>query len=93
MIAKKLLKILIGTIIILLVPVLAMQFTDSVQWDLRDFVIIGTLLFSAGTLYELITSRIDPKYRNLVAIILLAVVLLIWGELAVGIVGSPIAGS
>jgi hypothetical protein len=36
------------TAFILMLPLLAMQFTDEVVWDLTDFAVAGALLFSAG---------------------------------------------
>jgi len=90
---KNLLRYIIGTALILLVPLVAMQFTDEVKWDLSDFVVIGTLLFGAGLIFELVTARVNPKYRTIVAVMITAAVLLVWTELAVGIFGSPFAGS
>lgn len=91
--AKNIMRIVIGTALVLLVPLVAMVFTDEVKWDLRDFVIIGTLLISAGLTFELVTAIMNPKYRPVVAMVLIAAVLLIWAELAVGVFGSPFAGS
>jgi hypothetical protein len=91
--AKNILRILIGTGLILLVPLVAMQFTDEVNWSVSDFVIIGALLIGAGLLFELITSRVDAKYRPIIGVVIASVVLLVWAELAVGIFGSPFAGS
>ncbi len=90
---KKIFRILIGATLVLLVPLIAMIFTDEVQWNLADFVIIGTLLIGAGLTFELITSKLNPKYRVSIALVFIAAVLLIWAELAVGIFGSPFAGS
>ncbi len=86
-------RILIGTAIILLVPLIAMQFSDEVNWGLSDFVITGVLLIAAGLAFELIARRIDPKYRIIVGFVVAAIVALVWIEVAVGIFGSPIAGS
>jgi len=35
---KDSIRIVLGTAAILLVPLIAMQFTDEVKWDLTDFV-------------------------------------------------------
>lgn len=86
-------RILLGTALILLVPLVAMQFSDEVNWDLADFVIIGTLLMSAGLTYELMKTRVNAKYRSTLALGVITAVLLIWAELAVGIFGTPFSGS
>ena len=76
----------IGTAVILSIPLIAMQFSDEVDWDLADFIIIGTLLFGAGLLYDFIASRLQNSNRRLVVgLIIAAFVLYIWAELAVGI--------
>jgi hypothetical protein len=61
-------------------------------WTGSDFVIMGILIFGAGTAYELI-SRFLPRRKMIVGIIVLLALLLAWAELAVGIFGSPFAGS
>lgn len=38
-------------------------------------------------------TRVDAKYRPILALVVIAGVLLIWVELAVGVFGSPLAGS
>jgi hypothetical protein len=48
---KNIIRIVLATAFILLIPLLAMQFTDEVAWDLADFVIIGTLLLGTGLTY------------------------------------------
>lgn len=83
----------VGTALVLAVPLIAMLFTDDVQWDLRDFIVIGTLLMGAGIIFELVTSKVNPKYRGAIAVAVLGAVLLMWAELAVGVFGSPFAGS
>lgn len=90
---KNIIRIMVGTALILMVPLVAMQFSEEVDWKLGDFVIIGTLLISAGLAYELVSSKVNKKYCLVIAAIIGAAVLLIWAELAVGIFGSPFAGS
>lgn len=90
---NNILRIVSGAGIVLMIPLIAMLFTDEVDWGLGDFVVIGSLLIGTGLMYELIASKVSPKYRVLVAVVLLAALLLTWAELAVGIFGSPIAGS
>jgi hypothetical protein len=91
--SKNIIRIVLGAGLILLIPLVAMQFSDDVDWGLFDFVIIGTLLISTGLLYELLKTKVNAKYRIVVAGVLVIVMLLIWAELAVGLFGTPFAGS
>ena len=77
------------TAAILLAPLVAMQFTDEVNWGLLDFIVMGILLFGTGLTYVLI-SRISESivYRTAVGVAVVAGLLLIWLNLAVGIIGS-----
>jgi hypothetical protein len=79
----------LSTICILLVPLLAMYFTDEVNWNWFDFLVAGILLFGAGLAYILI-SKISKRlvYWIAVGIAILAGLFLIWVNLAVGIIGS-----
>jgi hypothetical protein len=79
-------RIALGTAAILLIPLVAMQFTDAVVWDFMDFVVTGMLLFGAGLVFELTTRNIrNKKYKVLIGIALASAVIVIWIELAVGI--------
>ncbi|HYD93369.1 MAG TPA: hypothetical protein VEB18_02860 [Candidatus Paceibacterota bacterium] len=83
---KKILRILAITIGVLLIPLVAMQFTEEVNWGLADFGTIGVLIFVAGLTYELITAKMQKAmHRMMVAAAVLFAVLLIWAHLAVGI--------
>jgi len=79
----------IATASILMVPLVAMLFTDEVNWSLFDFIVMGILLFGTGLTYVLI-SRISDSiaYRTAVGVAVVAGLLLIWVNLAVGIIGS-----
>ncbi len=91
---KRLLLILAAVAILLLIPLIAMQFTTEVDWDLRDFLIMGVLLVGTGLTCELILRNVKSKTNRLLICggVLLGFIL-IWAELAVGIFGSPFAGS
>ncbi len=83
---KKIIRILVVTVLILTVPLVAMLFTDEVKWGMADFVIIGALLFGAGFVYELLASKTHTRDQKIVtASVLVAVVIYVWAELAVGI--------
>ena len=91
---NKILRVALGTALVLLVPLIAMLFTDEVQWNWFDFLVIGTLLVSAGLTYEFVVKRVkDNTRQTALVIVLIASVLLAWAELAVGLFGSPFAGS
>ena len=86
-------RILIGAVLILSVPLVAMQLSDEVDWNWLDFVVIGTLLVGTGLAFELLSTKLPKKYRPVIAVVLLAALMLAWAELAVGVFGSPFAGS
>jgi hypothetical protein len=91
---KRLVGILITVAIILLIPLVAMQFTDEVKWSPFDFAVMGVLLLSTGLLCEFVMKKFSSfKHRVIICGIILVALLLIWAELAVGIFGTPFAGS
>jgi len=91
---KRLTIILTIAAILLLIPFVAMQFTDEVDWNSFDFLVMGALLFSTGIVCELIMRKVKSiKYRIIICVGVLFMCFLIWAELAVGIFGTPFAGS
>lgn len=92
---NKRLIIIIGVIVLLLlIPLFAMQFTDEVMWDRTDFAVMGALLLGTGLLGSFIVKKVQKtKHRILLCILLAVVFMLVWGELAVGIFGTPLAGN
>jgi len=74
---------------ILLLPAVAMQFTDEVAWTTFDFVFAGAMLLGVGLTFELAASRTSNiYYRAGVAAALLVSLLIVWSTGAVGIIGS-----
>lgn len=91
---NRLKAIVLTVAFILLIPFVAMQFTNEVSWDLFDFVVAGVLLLGTGLMIELAIRTIKNKNTRIAMITaILFVLFLLWAELAVGIFGSPIAGS
>jgi hypothetical protein len=86
--SNNLVRFAAGTVAFLLIP-----FVGGWPWELGDYVIMGSLIFGTGLLYELITKTIGKKHRMLVGVLLLGLLALVWAELAVGIFGTPFAGS
>ncbi len=80
--------------LLLSIPLIAMQFTTEVDWSAFDFLIAGILLFSTAFAIDFIlrTVKLSGKKFLYIAIIII-VLLLVWAELAVGIFGTPFAGS
>jgi len=79
----------VAALILLLLPLLAMQVTDEVAWDLADFVVAGALLFGTGLTFELVARKMDSiAYRAAVGIAVVTALLLVWMNLAVGIIGN-----
>ena len=80
--------------LLLIIPLIAMQLTDEVEWSLFDFIIMGTLLLITGLMGEIIFKKVKKyKYRVILYVVVAITFLLIWAELAVGIFGTPFAGS
>ncbi len=91
---KRLTGILLTVAFLLLVPFVAMQFTNEVNWTLSDFVAAGVLLLGTGLLCELVIRNVHKiGYRIVICAALLIALLLVWAELAVGIFGTPFAGN
>ncbi len=89
MYSKSILRAALVTALILLIPLIAMQFTSEVNWSAGDFVFMGVLLFGTGLAWELISKKSGkPAYRLAVALAVLASFLLIWVNAAVGIIGE-----
>ena len=93
-VTKKITMVLAVTAALLLVPLVAMQFTGEVNWTLSDFVIAGVLLAGTGLAYVLSTMKMSSaRARTVVGIVLAVALALVWAELAVGVFGTPFAGS
>ena len=80
--------------VILSIPLIAMQFTKEVNWTLSDFLIMGILLFTTVFTIDFVLKKFKTLKSRLILIVGIVVLLaLVWAELAVGIFGSPLAGS
>lgn len=75
---------------LLLVPLIAMQLgAEGVVWGPEDFIVMGAMLGLACGAYELVSRLPGGRaYRAGFALAILACFLLVWINLAVGIIGS-----
>lgn len=75
--------------LLLLLPLVAMRFTDEVNWTASDFVFAAVLFGSVGLAFELIVRKSGSlAYRSGAALAVLAAFLTIWVNGAVGMIGS-----
>ncbi|TKB98915.1 hypothetical protein [Pedobacter cryophilus] len=91
---KRLIGMMMAIAFILCIPLIAMQFTNEVNWTLSDFVMMGILLISTGLLVELVLRKVTKiQHRIILCALLIFGLFIVWAELAVGIFGTPFAGN
>jgi hypothetical protein len=91
---RRLAGILLAVGLLLFIPLVAMQFTNEVNWSAFDFVVMGILLLGTGLTCEVVLRKVKSlKHRLVICAVVLIAFFLVWAELAVGIFGSPFAGS
>lgn len=74
---------------LLLLPLVAMQFTEEVNWGEVDFIVFGAILIAACGAYELATRLSgNSTYRAAFGLAVAAAFILVWIILAVGIIES-----
>src|SRR6476660_446646 len=89
---RRLLGITLVIAVLLMVPLVAMQFSNEVNWRLTDFVIMGVLLLSTGLTCKLVMRKVNKTSTRLILCgIVFILLFLIWAELAVGVFGTPFA--
>jgi hypothetical protein len=81
---KNILRVVLGTAVILAIPLIAMQFENGVNWTGSDFAIAGVVLFLTGLLLDL-AWRKGGKYRIPGLLVIGFLFLWLWAELAVGV--------
>ena len=91
---KRLIAIVLTVVFLLLIPLIVMQFTDEVNWNLADFVVAGVLLLGTSLICEVVMRKVkETNHRIILCAAILVALLLIWIELAVGLFGTPFAGT
>lgn len=75
-------------VLLWLLPLIAMQFTDDVNWDLLDFTVMFVLIFGTGFAVDLAMRKSrNTLYRIAAGLALVASFLLAWLSVGVGIIG------
>ncbi len=89
---KSTVGVVLGSAFILLIPLVAMQFTNEVNWYLGDFVIAGILLVGIGVAFVLVMRKArnvgNIAYRIAIGLALAATLILVWMIGAVGLIGA-----
>ncbi|GAB5347708.1 hypothetical protein [Alteriqipengyuania sp. 357] len=79
---------------ILIAPLAAMQFTGEVHWTFGDFGMAALLLGTTALAIEFAIRNIGrPTFCVATVLAILVALVLVWAELAVGVFGTPFAGS
>ncbi|MFY1046811.1 hypothetical protein [Chryseobacterium sp. GP-SGM7] len=69
-------------------------FVEGFNWSEFDFLAAGILLFGTAGLISLVRALVKNKnYKIIISLVIVAILVLVWMELAVGIFGTPFAGS
>jgi hypothetical protein len=83
----------IGAALLLMVPLVAMQFTEEVQWSPSDFLFAGILLFGSLAAFEAVArSSTSSLYRTGAGLAVFGAFLLTWANAAVGLTDSDADG-
>lgn len=92
--SKRYFLLVVGSLSLLLIPLIAMQFSSEVNWSPFDFLVMGVLLIAVASFIEMVLRKVKNSNRRVTWVALIFILfLLIWAELAVGIFGTPFAGS
>lgn len=91
---KRLMLMVSAVAVLLMVPMVAMLFTDEVNWSPFDFIVAAVLLLGTGFLCELVLWKVKTTSARIALCgILLLLLFMVWAELAVGVFGTRFAGS
>lgn len=71
--------------LLFVIPLVAMQWTDEVNWGIGDFVAWGVLLAGASAAVLWAKSSLPQIRRLFAGGLILAVFVYVWAELAVGV--------
>ena len=90
----KIIKRALSPLLLLFIPLIGNLFSNQVNWSLFDFIVMGVILGLFGLSIHFVFEKIKQKKLRIILLFLIVLFfLMIWAELAVGIFGSPFAGS
>lgn len=80
--------------LLLCIPLVGNLMSSEVNWSGYDFLMAAVMLWGTVGLIHFIVIRVTkPTVRIMLCCLALVALALIWTELAVGIFGTPLAGS
>jgi hypothetical protein len=86
--------VVFSPLLLLLLPLIGMFFSNEINWSFFDFIIMGILILSLSfSIKQVLKTTKNINYRILIIAVVLILFLLIWAELAVGVFDTPFAGS
>ena len=86
-------KKIFSPLLVLLLPLIGVILFD-LDWNIFDFLIMGLLILFFSIAINLILNHLNSSKLRLILVLMLVILfLLIWAELAVGIFGTPFAGT
>jgi len=86
-------KKVFSPLLVLLLPLIGVILFD-LDWNIFDFLIMGLLILFFSIAINLILHYLNSSKLRLILVLMLVILfLLIWAELAVGVFGTPFAGT
>ena len=77
---------ILAPLTLLLIPAVAMVYTDAVDWSPLDFLVMGAMLVAVGWAINWSVQRVQNKVvRRIALALIIGLFLLLWMELAVGL--------
>ena len=87
-------SLLIGSGALLLVPFIGSQFSQDINWSGFDYIVGAILLGVTSCVLEFVRTKAKNKQSRWAwGIVVVLALALVCAELAVGVFGSPLAGS
>jgi len=86
-------KKVFSPLLVLLLPLIGVILFD-LDWNIFDFLIMGLLILFFSIAINLILNHLKSSKLRLILVLMSVILfLLIWAELAVGVFGTPFAGT